>query len=348
MDDGLDDETTRVFSSASTSSFFLTLIPKDHPTMPGPSARASKPLFALSPSLALDTPSPPVSLAQVWAKSYPSKQSPLAKNPLRYLNLAQGVPGQLPSKALRNRFVEEASKEAHHSYNNASPALRDNMAKQINETYRASKDSVTPDDICVTAGCNMASEFVFRMVAQSGRNHGVVLPTPFYFNHSMQLLSLAIAPVPLPCPPPSYLPSPESFVSLLKTHKANESLPAIKAIVLISPNNPTGAIYPPSLIAKFASICKKEQIALILDETYRDFLLPPEGSSESTVEPHGLFKDRLEPEGEDADEEWDWRSSELVQARLQLRPRNDIKSSSSQPSYSSIPSQSRTLSQVIV
>ncbi|KAL0563755.1 hypothetical protein V5O48_018309 [Marasmius crinis-equi] len=44
----------------------------------------------------------------------------------------------------------------------------------------------------------------------------------------------------------------------------------------------TGAIYPPSLIASFASLAAENNIALILDETYRDFLIP-------RTPPHLLF-----------------------------------------------------------
>jgi hypothetical protein len=52
--------------------------------------------------------------------------------------------------------------------------------------------------------------------------------------------------------------------------------------VLVSPNNPTGAIYPPETILAFAQFCREHSIALVIDETYRDFLSPGE-------QPHALF-----------------------------------------------------------
>ncbi|KDR86094.1 hypothetical protein GALMADRAFT_205282 [Galerina marginata CBS 339.88] len=45
-----------------------------------------------------------------------------------------------------------------------------------------------------------------------------------------------------------------------------------KAIVLVTPNNPTGATYPPALILTFASLAREKNVALIIDEAYRDFL----------------------------------------------------------------------------
>jgi aspartate/methionine/tyrosine aminotransferase len=55
-----------------------------------------------------------------------------------------------------------------------------------------------------------------------------------------------------------------------------------KAIVLISPNNPTGAIYPPDIITSFYELARDKKIALIIDETYKDFL--------GSIQPHYLFQ----------------------------------------------------------
>ena len=46
----------------------------------------------------------------------------------------------------------------------------------------------------------------------------------------------------------------------------------VKAIVLVTPNNPTGAVYPPETIAAFAELCRRSGSGWSLDETYRDFL----------------------------------------------------------------------------
>lgn len=59
-----------------------------------------------------------------------------------------------------------------------------------------------------------------------------------------------------------------------------------RAIVLVTPNNPTGAIYSPEAIREFAILARSRRIALILDETYRDFVLDENGTPSS---PHGLF-----------------------------------------------------------
>ncbi|MBN8211258.1 aminotransferase class I/II-fold pyridoxal phosphate-dependent enzyme, partial [Bacillus sp. NTK071] len=57
-----------------------------------------------------------------------------------------------------------------------------------------------------------------------------------------------------------------------------------KAITLVSPNNPGGVEYPPELLAAFADLARRHGIALIVDETYRDF-------HTQDGPPHGLFAD---------------------------------------------------------
>jgi aspartate/methionine/tyrosine aminotransferase len=60
--------------------------------------------------------------------------------------------------------------------------------------------------------------------------------------------------------------------------------PRVKAIVLVTPNNPTGAEYPGEVVAAFAALARRRGAALVLDETYRDF----DGRE---GRPHDLFAD---------------------------------------------------------
>jgi len=112
------------------------------------------------------------------------------------------------------------------------------------------------------------------MIALCQAGDEVILPTPWYFNNEMVLRQLSITLIPLPCSPPSFLPSVATARSLVT--------PKTRAIVLVSPNNPTGAIYPKELLREFAELAKESGVALVLDETYREFV---EGR------PHDLFEE---------------------------------------------------------
>ena len=71
-----------------------------------------------------------------------------------------------------------------------------------------------------------------------------------------------IQAVPLPCGD-DLLPDPDLAARLIG--------PRCRAIVLVTPNNPSGAEYPADLVARFFDLAQSRGLALILDETYRDF-----------------------------------------------------------------------------
>ena len=133
---------------------------------------------------------------------------------------------------------------------------------------------ITPENIAITAGCNQA--FVTTMLAVAQAGDSVLLPTPWYFNHEMTLKMLGIHAQPLPCSAAAgFVPDVAEAEALLTART--------RAIVLVTPNNPTGAVYPPQAIAAFGALCAQRGIWLIIDETYRDFLPDHVG------QPHALF-----------------------------------------------------------
>lgn len=86
---------------------------------------------------------------------------------------------------------------------------------------------------------------VLQTICQSGDS--VVLPTPHYFNQAMTCSLLSISTLPLACHPPSFVPSVEEARKLIEFDQEREG--KCRAIVLVTPNNPTGAIYPPDVLA---------------------------------------------------------------------------------------------------
>ncbi|KAI0369466.1 PLP-dependent transferase [Pilatotrama ljubarskyi] len=250
---------------------------------------ATKPAFRLSNAIQA-TGRPPIPQAYEWAESY-------AATPARpLLDMSQGVPGVPPPPAVLDALAKSAATPQNCGYipNAGTPELREAMVAEMKRAYGADAD-VTPDDLAVTAGCNLAFVAVAMTLADAGDE--VILPVPWYFNHEMTLTMLGIKPVLLHTyAREGFMPSVERCAALI-TEKT-------KAIVLVSPNNPTGAIYPPSLIASFAKLARDRHVALVLDETYRDFI--------TTHAPHHLFS--KPSSGRAATEhtpsaDWDWRST---------------------------------------
>jgi len=114
------------------------------------------------------------------------------------------------------------------------------------------------------------------MMALARAGDNVLLPTPWYFNHEMTLTMLGVEARPLPCAPEvGFVPDAATAEALIDDRT--------RAIVLVTPNNPTGAVYPPETIAAFAALCARRGIWLVLDETYRDFL------PADVTKPHEVF-----------------------------------------------------------
>lgn len=217
----------------------------------------TSPAFRLNAHvLAVDTP--PIPEAKAWCAHYRGDHGPL-------IDLSQAIPGTPPPPEMLARLAEAARGDAfRYGPIFGDPELRGAYAADVSATYGA---RVRDTEVGITAGCNQA--FVATMLALAAPGERVILPAPWYFNHKMTLDMLGIGVIPLHCRPENgFVPDVEEALRLIG--------PDVKAIVLVTPNNPTGAIYPSSVIAAFAGLAREKKIALVLDETYRDFL--PEGS----------------------------------------------------------------------
>lgn len=220
----------------------------------------------LNPAMAA-TFAPPVMEARRWLQgvAFPPER------PL--INVSQAAPVESPPLGLRQALAEAALSEgAAHLYGPVLglPDLRAEIAAQWSASYGG---AIRADQVAITQGCNQAFTAVMSTLAGAGDE--VILPTPWYFNHKMWLDMQGVHAVPL-ATGADLLPDPEAAAALIT--------PRTRAIALVSPNNPGGVEYPPALIAAFRDLCRARGLALILDETYRDF-------DSRDGRPHDLFTD---------------------------------------------------------
>lgn len=214
------------------------------------------------------TEAPPIAEAWRWVEGrvFP------ADKPL--IDLCQAVPGYPPAAALTAHLAEQvtAPDTARYTGIDGVPGLRAALAKRTSELYGA---EVAPAEVLITAGCNQAFAVAAMSLARAGEN--LILPAPWYFNHKMTLDMLGIEARPLPLRESDGLvPDPAEAEKLIDANT--------RALVLITPNNPTGAIAPPEAVAALYELCERRGIRLLLDETYRDF---PDWAGQA---PHGLFR----------------------------------------------------------
>ncbi len=223
-------------------------------------------MLPLNPAIA-DTFRPPVMEARRWLQgvSFPPER------PL--INVSQAAPVDPPPEPLRRAMAEAAMNQPDaHLYGPVlgRPELREAVARDWSAAYGG---SIRADQVAITQGCNQA--FCAAIQTLAGAGDEVILPLPWYFNHKMWLDMQGIRTVGLACGQ-GMVPDADQAAALITDRT--------RAIVLVSPNNPSGAEYPAETLRAFFDLARARGLALIVDETYRDFDSRPGA-------PHALFQD---------------------------------------------------------
>jgi aspartate/methionine/tyrosine aminotransferase len=112
--------------------------------------------------------------------------------------------------------------------------------------------------LLITAGSNMAFNAVVQVVCDPGDE--LILPVPYYFNHEMAIRLAGGMPVAVEA---GVVPDPERLAAAIT--------PRTRAIVTISPNNPSGAVFPREVLAAINRLCAERGLLHISDEAYALF-----------------------------------------------------------------------------
>jgi aspartate/methionine/tyrosine aminotransferase len=225
----------------------------------------------LASTLVSAVSAPPIAAAAEWLKERRSNR--------HLLNLSQAVPSYQPAPEMAEEVARLARQPETCLYTDIRGTwpLREALAAHMSEDYQG---DVSPEQVTITAGCNQA--FCAAIMALAERGDNVIMPSPYYFNHQMWLQMLGIELRLFPAfKDVNPFPDPADSEKLI-----NERT---RAIVLCSPNNPTGATYPTHLFRQFLDLAERRGIFLIVDETYKDFRSDP-------APPHGLFSESRWPE----------------------------------------------------
>ena len=209
---------------------------------------------------------PPVSVVQDWRASYGGSRGPL-------IDMSQAVPGY-PAHPNMTRALQAAASDqdaARYGRVEGDWDLRVAYAAHLGRIYDA---AVAPAEIHITSGCNQA--FVAAALAVAGHGDEILMTRPCYFNHESALGMLGIGSGYVDCSASNgMLPRPDDIAATIG--------PKTRAVAIVSPNNPCGAVYPAELLGEIFELCRERGIWMILDETYRDFMPLDAGR------PHGLI-----------------------------------------------------------
>lgn len=123
--------------------------------------------------------------------------------------------------------------------------------------------SVGPENIAVMSGAQNALFSV--MLCLAGNGDQILVPEPFYATYPGVCKAGGASIVTIPCDPEAgFVVDPE---------RIDAAVTADTRVLLInSPNNPTGAVYPAETIQAIAEICRTRDLWLVSDEVYTDFV----------------------------------------------------------------------------
>lgn len=142
---------------------------------------------------------------------------------------------------------------------------------------------VKPENIMITTGGSEALQFAFMTLCDPYDE--IIIPEPFYTNVSTfaNIAMVNLVPVTSAIDDAFVLPDISDFEAKI-TKKT-------MAILLCSPNNPTGHVYSREELTALLELCKKHDIFLIVDEVYREFCY--DGESFTSILTFPEYRDRI-------------------------------------------------------
>jgi len=170
-------------------------------------------------------------------------------------------------KALKNSLPEVLA----YGPSQGLPVLR----KAIATYYSRSGIDIDTEEIIITTGGSEAVFFAFMATCDHGDE--VICFEPFYTNYNgfAAMAGVKLVPITSRCENGFHLPEAKEIEAKI-TNKT-------RAILICSPNNPTGTVLSPEELQTLSSIVQKHDLFLLSDEVYRDFVFDG-GSHLSTLE----------------------------------------------------------------
>ena len=176
------------------------------------------------------------------------------------ISLGQGVVFYPPPPQARDALSEFFANPQNHQYQlvQGIPQLLEII--QLKLSTENGIIVTEKNAIVVTSGGNMA--FMNAILAITSAGDEIILNTPYYFNHEMAIRMADCQPV---------LVETDSNYQLRTPAIAAAITAKTRAVVTISPNNPTGAVYSESDLRTINQICRERGIYHISDEAYEYF-----------------------------------------------------------------------------
>jgi aspartate/methionine/tyrosine aminotransferase len=176
------------------------------------------------------------------------------------ISLGQGVVHYGPPPAVAEAVRAALGRPATHQYHDGAglPALLERIARKLSADNGI--DASQGSRIMVTAGANMA--FMHAALSITSPGDEIILPVPFYFNHEMAIEMAGCRTV--------RVPTDDHYQLRFDAIRAAITS-RTRAIVTISPNNPSGAVLSEASLREVNALCRERGLYHIADEPYEYF-----------------------------------------------------------------------------
>ncbi len=220
--------------------------------------------------------------------SYRTKMLGIAAGMKDVIALGRGDPDfHTPAHIVAAAKAALDANQHHYTGPTGLPALRQAIAKDLKDSYGL---DYTPDEIVVTAGVQESIMLVMLGLVSPGDEVLITSPRFTTYDTAVHLCGGVHVPV----------PTFEKDNFALDVAEIETRITAkTRMFVMVSPNNPTGAVTPPAVIRQIADLAVKHDILIVADEIYAKMIYAPNehlsiatlpGMKERTITLNGFSK----------------------------------------------------------
>ena len=177
------------------------------------------------------------------------------------ISLGVGEPDFVTPRVICNSAIDAIEKgQTSYTSNRGLLSLRNELEHYLKKRFQAHYQAET--EILVTNGVSEGVDLALRSILNPGDE--VILPEPNYVCYEPLIRLTGATVVSLDTRDTQFIPDPERLKTLIT--------PKTKAIILCSPNNPTGSVIEKDCLSQLAAIAKANDLWVICDEIYSELV----------------------------------------------------------------------------
>ena len=172
------------------------------------------------------------------------------------IHLGAGEPkNRAPINAILSSAAKLNTGDVKYTPTEGIPSLRKAIIRYTEENYDR---MAAPENVLVSAGAKQALfNLLFTLV---NPQEEVIVLAPYWVSYPEMIKMVYGVPVIVTPEDGTFIPRMEDIERAISSYT--------KAIIVNSPNNPSGAVYPPALIGALVELCERKGIYLIMDDIY--------------------------------------------------------------------------------